>query len=218
MSSLLQIKKLTKTYPGVIANSEISLEVNAGEVVALLGENGAGKSTLVKSVFGLVLPDSGEILIKGERLQSGDTAYAIAQGVGMVHQHFQLVPIMSVTENIVLGDEPRRGPFIDYKAARAEVVALSERYGLAVDPDAIVEDLPVGLQQRIEILKALRKDIDLLILDEPTAVLTPQEIDELLEVIRNLAKMVSAFSLLLTNFVKSWQLQIVLLFCEMERM
>ena len=188
MSSLLQIKNLTKTYPGVVANSEISLEVNKGEVVALLGENGAGKSTLVKSVFGLVLPDSGEILIKGEKLQAGDTAYAIAQGVGMVHQHFQLVPIMSVTENIVLGDEPRKGPFVDYKAARAEVVALSERYGLAVDPDAIVEDLPVGLQQRIEILKALRKDIDLLILDEPTAVLTPQEIDELLEVIRNLAK------------------------------
>jgi simple sugar transport system ATP-binding protein len=179
---------ITKTYPGVVANENISLIVEKGEVVALLGENGAGKSTLVKAVFGLVHPDSGEIFIKGTPLVFGDTAGAIAQGVGMVHQHFQLVPIMSVTENIILGDEPRRGWRLDMKAAREEVLALSQKYGLTVDPDAIVEDLPVGTQQRIEILKALRKDVDLLILDEPTAVLTPQEIDELLGVIRNLAK------------------------------
>ena len=188
MSSLLELSHITKTYPGVIANEDISLSIEKGEIVALLGENGAGKSTLVKAVFGLVRPDSGEIRVKGVQIAAGDTAGAIAQGVGMVHQHFQLVPIMSVTENIILGDEPRKGLRIDMKAAREEVIALSRKYGLQVDPDAIIEDLPVGTQQRIEILKALRKDVDLLILDEPTAVLTPQEIDELLSVIRNLAK------------------------------
>lgn len=188
MSALLELSNITKTYPGVTANENISLTVNKGEIVALLGENGAGKSTLVKTVFGLVRPDSGEIKINGVRIEYGDTASAIAQGVGMVHQHFQLVPVMSVTENIILGSEPRKGIFVDKKKAREEVVALSQRYGLEVDPDAIVEDLPVGIQQRIEILKALRKDVDLLILDEPTAVLTPQEIDELLDVIKNLAK------------------------------
>lgn len=188
MSTLLELSHITKKYPGVVANEDISLTVEKGEIVALLGENGAGKSTLVKAVFGLVRPDSGEIRVKGIQIAAGDTAGAIAQGVGMVHQHFQLVPIMSVTENIILGDEPRKGLRIDMKAAREEVLTLSQKYGLQVDPDAIVEDLPVGTQQRIEILKALRKDVDLLILDEPTAVLTPQEIDELLNVIRNLAK------------------------------
>ena len=188
MSALLEVVNISKSYPGVIANDEISLTVEKGEIVALLGENGAGKSTLVKAVFGLVRPDKGEIRVKGQLIAAGDTAAAIAQGVGMVHQHFQLVPVMSVTENIILGDEPTRGIFLNMKAARKEVLALSKRYGLAVDPDAIIEDLPVGIQQRIEILKALRKNVELLILDEPTAVLTPQEIDELLSVIRNLAK------------------------------
>ncbi|CAB4714152.1 unannotated protein [freshwater metagenome] len=187
MSALLEIANVTKTFPGVVANENISITVAAGEIVALLGENGAGKSTLVKSVFGMVRPDSGEIRIKGEIITPGDTSGAIARGVGMVHQHFQLVPVMTVTENIILGSEPKRGIFINMKAARAEVLALSEKYGLEVDPDAFVEDLPVGTQQRIEILKALRKDVDLLILDEPTAVLTPQETDELLQVMRNLA-------------------------------
>lgn len=187
MSALLEITNVTKTFPGVVANESISVSVSAGEIVALLGENGAGKSTLVKSVFGMVRPDSGEIRIKGELIAPGDTGGAIARGVGMVHQHFQLVPVMTVTENIILGDEPKRGIFINIKAARAEVIALSEKYGLEVDPDAFVEDLPVGTQQRIEILKALRKDVDLLILDEPTAVLTPQETDELLQVMKNLA-------------------------------
>ena len=179
---------VSKQYPGVLANDNISLTVNAGEVVALLGENGAGKSTLLKAVFGLVKPDSGEIKIGGEPITFGDTAGVISRGVGMVHQHFQLVPVMTVAENIILGDEPRRGLFINMKAARAEIIALSKRYGLEVDPDAVIEDLPVGMQQRVEILKALRKDVQLLILDEPTAVLTPQEIDELLAVVRNLAK------------------------------
>jgi len=188
MSALLEVTGVTKRYPGVVANDNISLTVNAGEVVALLGENGAGKSTLLKAVFGLVKPDSGEIKIGGTPIVFGDTAGVIARGVGMVHQHFQLVPVMTVTENIILGDEPKRGLFINKKAAHDEILALSKRYGLEVDPDAVIEDLPVGMQQRVEILKALRKDVKLLILDEPTAVLTPQEIDELLEVIRNLAK------------------------------
>ena len=188
MSDLLEITGLTKQFPGVLANDNISLTVKAGEVVALLGENGAGKSTLVKAVFGLIKPDKGQIKISGNVIEYGDTAGVIAAGVGMVHQHFQLVPVMSVTENIILGDEPRRGFFINRQSSRKQVIELSKRYGLEVDPDAIIEDLPVGMQQRVEILKALRKDVKLLILDEPTAVLTPQEIDELLLVIRNLAK------------------------------
>ena len=188
MSTLLEVTGVTKRYPGVVANDNVSLTVNAGEVVALLGENGAGKSTLLKAVFGLIKPDSGEIKIGGTPIVFGDTAGVISRGVGMVHQHFQLVPVMTVAENLILGDEPKRGLFINHKAARAEIIALSKRYGLEVDPDAVIEDLPVGMQQRVEILKALRKDVKLLILDEPTAVLTPQEIDELLGVIRNLAK------------------------------
>lgn len=188
MSALLEVIGVTKRFPGVLANDNISLTVNKGEVVALLGENGAGKSTLVKAVFGLVRPDSGEIRIKGESIGFGDPADVIKRGVGMVHQHFQLVPVMSVAENIILGDEPGRFGLINKKEAYAEVRALSERYGLEVDPAAIVEDLPVGMQQRVEILKALRKEVDLLILDEPTAVLTPQETDELLGVVRALAK------------------------------
>ena len=188
MSALLEVTGVTKRYPGVVANDNVSLTVNAGEVVALLGENGAGKSTLLKAVFGLIKPDSGEIKIGGTPIVFGDTAGVISRGVGMVHQHFQLVPVMTVAENLILGDEPKRGLFINQKAARAEIIALSKRYGLEVDPDAVIEDLPVGMQQRVEILKALRKDVKLLILDEPTAVLTPQEIDELLGVIRNLAK------------------------------
>lgn len=188
MSALLEVIGVTKRFPGVLANDNISLTVNKGEVVALLGENGAGKSTLVKAVFGLVRPDSGEIRIKGEPIGFGDPADVIKRGVGMVHQHFQLVPVMSVAENIILGDEPGRFGLINKKEAYAEVRALSERYGLEVDPAAIVEDLPVGMQQRVEILKALRKEVDLLILDEPTAVLTPQETDELLGVVRALAK------------------------------
>lgn len=188
MSTVLEVRNLTKTFGKVVANDDVSLSVDAGEILALLGENGAGKSTLVKAVFGLLKPDSGEILIDGKPIAFGDTADIISRGVGMVHQHFQLVPVMTVTENIFLGDEPHKGPFIDRKSAREEIIELSERYGLQVDPDARVEDLPVGTQQRVEILKALRKNVRLLILDEPSAVLTPQETDELLEVVRNLAR------------------------------
>ena len=189
MATLLQVKNVTKSFGSVIANNDISFEVAAGEIVALLGENGAGKSTLVKSVFGLVRPDQGEIYIDGNQMAPGDTAAVIASGVGMVHQHFKLVPVMSVTENIILGDEPKDGLFINIKKAEQKVRELSERFGLEVDPTANIEDLPVGTQQRVEILKALSKDVRLLIFDEPTAVLTPQETDELILVIKNLARL-----------------------------
>lgn len=188
MTPLLEAREISKSFGTVQANDNVSLGVESGEIVALLGENGAGKSTLVKAIFGLIKPDSGEILINGEKMTFGDTAGVIDRGVGMVHQHFQLVPVMTVAENIFLGDERRRGIFLDRKKARNEVLQLSEKYGLIVDPDARIEDLPVGTQQRVEILKALRKNVRLLILDEPSAVLTPQETDELLEVIRQLAK------------------------------
>ena len=189
MATLLQVKNVTKSFGSVIANNDISFEVAAGEIVALLGENGAGKSTLVKSVFGLVRPDQGEIYIDGNQMAPGDTAAVIASGVGMVHQHFKLVPVMSVTENIILGDEPKNGLFVNVKKAEQKVRELSEKFGLEVDPTANIEDLPVGTQQRVEILKALSKDVRLLIFDEPTAVLTPQETDELILVIKNLARL-----------------------------
>ena len=189
MANLLQVKNVTKSFGSVIANNDISFEVAAGEIVALLGENGAGKSTLVKSVFGLVRPDQGEIFIDGNQMAPGDTAAVIASGVGMVHQHFKLVPVMSVTENIILGDEPKNGLFVNVKKAEQKVRELSEKFGLEVDPTANIEDLPVGTQQRVEILKALSKDVRLLIFDEPTAVLTPQETDELILVIKNLARL-----------------------------
>ena len=189
MATLLQVKNVTKSFGSVIANNDISFEVAAGEIVALLGENGAGKSTLVKSVFGLVRPDQGEIFIDGQQMAPGDTAAVIASGVGMVHQHFKLVPVMTVTENIILGDEPKDGLFINIKKAEQKVRELSEKFGLEVDPTANIEDLPVGTQQRVEILKALSKDVRLLIFDEPTAVLTPQETDELILVIKNLASL-----------------------------
>jgi simple sugar transport system ATP-binding protein len=189
VATLLQVKNVTKSFGSVIANNDISFEVAAGEIVALLGENGAGKSTLVKSVFGLVRPDQGEIYIDGNQMAPGDTAAVIASGVGMVHQHFKLVPVMSVTENIILGDEPKNGLFVNIKKAEQKVRELSEKFGLEVDPTANIEDLPVGTQQRVEILKALSKDVRLLIFDEPTAVLTPQETDELILVIKNLANL-----------------------------
>jgi ABC-type uncharacterized transport system ATPase subunit len=184
---LLEIRSITKTFPGVVANANISMTVGEGEIVALLGENGSGKTTLVETVFGLVRPDSGEVLIKGEILASGDTVGAMLRGVGMVHQHFHQVPVMSVAENVILGDEPTRGLLLSRRRAHTEVLALSKKYNLDVDPEAIVEDLSIGMRQRVEILKALRRDVRLLILDEPTAVLTPQETHELLEVMRALA-------------------------------
>ncbi|WP_353890644.1 ABC transporter ATP-binding protein [Micromonospora sp. WMMA1363] len=167
----------------------MDLTVEPGEIHALLGENGAGKSTLMNVLYGLYQPDEGEILVDGEPLKLRGPSDAIAAGIGMVHQHFMLVPVFTVAENIMLGAEQVRGGvagFLDRRRARREVAEVSERYNLRVDPDAVVEDLPVGIQQRVEIVKALTRDVDLLILDEPTAVLTPQETEELLTVMRSL--------------------------------
>ena len=173
----------------MVANDGIDLTVEPGEIHALLGENGAGKSTLVNVLYGMLQPDRGEILVDGTPVRIHGPRDAIAAGIGMVHQHFMLVPVFTVTENVMLGAEPRRAGalgLLDRQRARARVTEVSRRYGLAVDPDAVVENLPVGVQQRAEIVKALTRDVDLLILDEPTAVLTPQETDDLLEVMRTL--------------------------------
>ncbi len=183
----VELRGITKRFPGVVANEDVDLSVADGEVLALLGENGAGKSTLMNVLFGLYHPDEGEILLDGEPVRLASPADAIAAGIGMVHQHFMLVPVFSVTENVMLGVEPTgRFGTIDRGEARRRVAELSQRYGLEVDPDALVEDLPVGVQQRVEILKALYRDARCLILDEPTAVLTPTEIDDLLGIVRAL--------------------------------
>ena len=178
---VLEAHHLTKRFPSVVANDDVSIELRRGEILGLLGENGAGKSTLVKMLFGLYHPDEGEILVKGEPVHLRSPGDAIERGVGMVHQHFQLVPVFTVAENIMLGAETHKGPFLDVTAASQRIRELSRQYGLAVDPTALVEELPVGTQQRVEIIKALYRQADILILDEPTAVLTPTETDELLE-------------------------------------
>ncbi|HYN95158.1 MAG TPA: ABC transporter ATP-binding protein [Pilimelia sp.] len=183
------MRGVTKRFGEVVANDHIDLTVEPGEIHALLGENGAGKSTLMNVLYGLLQPDSGEILVDGRPVQVRSPRDAIAAGIGMVHQHFMLVPVFTVAENVMLGSEKVRGGlagFLDHRRARREVAEVSARYGLRVEPDAVVEDLPVGIQQRVEIVKALTRDVDLLILDEPTAVLTPQETDELLTVMRSL--------------------------------
>lgn len=184
----LELRNITKRFPGVLANDDVSVSVASGEVVALLGENGAGKSTLMNVAYGLLAPDAGEIAVDGEVVQIRMPRDAIALGIGMVHQHFMLVEPLTVTENIVLGLEPIGGPggVIDRGAARERVVELSTRYGLKVDPEARIRDLSVGMQQRVEILKALYRDARILILDEPTAVLTPQEVRELFDIVRGL--------------------------------
>ncbi|SNY05854.1 ABC transporter ATP-binding protein [Paractinoplanes atraurantiacus] len=185
------MRGITKRFGDLVANDHIDITVEPGEVHALLGENGAGKSTLMNQLYGLLQPDEGEILVDGEKKVFRSPRDAIAAGIGMVHQHFMLVPVFTVAENIALGaEEVRGGPlgFLDRRRNRKDVLETSQRYGLPVDPDALVENLPVGAQQRVEIVKALTRDVDLLILDEPTAVLTPQETDELLAVMRSLAE------------------------------
>jgi general nucleoside transport system ATP-binding protein len=184
---VLELRGITKQFPGVLANDHIDFDLRRGEVHALLGENGAGKSTLMSILYGLYTPDSGEILLNGKNAEIRSPKDAIANGIGMVHQHFMLIPVMTVTENIVLAQEPRQaGVLLDYDAASARVREISQRFGLAVDPDAYVEKITVGQQQRVEILKALYRGAEILILDEPTAVLTPQEARELFEVIEGL--------------------------------
>ncbi len=184
----LQMSGITKRYPGVVANNKISLDVKAGEIHALLGENGAGKTTLMNILFGLARPDEGEILLDGKPVQIADPADAIARGIGMVHQHFMLIPVLTVAENILLGAETMANPiFLDRREARRRIIDLGKRFGFEIDPDARVETLSVGWQQRVEILKALYRDARILVLDEPTAVLTPQETVEIFAVLRRLA-------------------------------
>ncbi len=184
----LEIRHVTKRFPGVLANDDVSFNLRKGEIHALLGENGAGKSTLMNVVYGLYAPDEGEFLINGKHVEINGPHDAINYGIGMVHQHFMLVPVFSVTENMILGSEVTKGTSLDLKRARREILEISEAYGLEVDPDAIVEDIPVGVQQRVEILKALYRKANILVLDEPTAVLTPQEAEDLFQVMRQLTE------------------------------
>ncbi len=187
--SIIRFDHVSMAFPGVLANDDISLEIRRGEVFALVGENGAGKSTLMNILYGIYEPTDGEVWIRGERMTEHSPKAAIAAGVGMVHQHFKLVPSFTVAQNIVLSREPRRaGIFFDERRATALTRELCEEYGLQVDPEAEIRDLGVGEQQRVEILKALYRGADILILDEPTAVLTPQETDELFEVLRQIVK------------------------------
>lgn len=186
VANALEMRGITKRFGRLVANNAIDFTVARGEIHCLLGENGAGKTTLMKVLFGLHKKDAGEILFEGRRVEIAGPRDAIARGIGMVHQHFMLVGRLTVAENIVAGMEPHRGLLLDYQSARETVRSISERYGLKVDPDARVEEISVGQQQRVEILKALLREAELLIFDEPTAVLTPQEAQELFEVMRRL--------------------------------
>ena len=183
----VEMLNITKRFPGIIANDNITLQLKKGEIHALLGENGAGKSTLMSVLFGLYQPEEGEIRKDGKKVEINDPNDANDLGIGMVHQHFKLVECFSVLDNIILGVETTKGGFLQKDEARKKVLALSEKYGLAVDPDALIEDITVGMQQRTEILKMLYRDNEILIFDEPTAVLTPQEIHELMGIMKNLA-------------------------------
>ena len=186
---LIEMRNISKIYGnGVCANNDVTFEVQRGEIHALVGENGAGKSTLMKILYGMERPSSGEIMLRGQAVTIGNPQEAIRNGIGMVHQNFMLVPSFTVAENIVLGTEPRRGPLVDYAAAVEATHALAKQYGLEVDPEAVIDAIPVGTRQRVEILKALYRGADVLILDEPTAVLTPQETTELFAAIRQLVK------------------------------
>ena len=181
---VIEMRNITKIFPGVVANDDITLELKQGEIHALLGENGAGKSTLMSVLFGLYQPESGEIYKNGEKVTIKGPNDANRLGIGMVHQHYKLVDIFSVLDNIILGAETTKHGFLRKKEAREKVIALSEKYKLHVDVDALIEDITVGMQQRVEILKMLYRDNEILIFDEPTAVLTPQEIEELMETMR----------------------------------
>ncbi|MCK4831984.1 MAG: ABC transporter ATP-binding protein [Anaerolineales bacterium] len=196
MTPVIETRGITKRFPGVLAVDRVDFSLEKGEIHALLGENGAGKTTLMNMLYGLYQPDEGEILVNGEPVEFHDPSDAIRRGIGMVHQHFMLIPVMTVTENIILGVERTRPPLaflgklgrLDRRSARNRIRELAEEYGLAVDPNAIIQDLPVGSQQRVEIVKTLYRRADILILDEPTAVLTPQEADELFAVMRRLVE------------------------------
>ncbi|MDO5016247.1 MAG: ABC transporter ATP-binding protein [Eubacteriales bacterium] len=184
---VVEMRGISKFFPGIIANNQIDFQLRKGEIHALLGENGAGKSTLMSILFGSLRPDGGEIYIKGKKEQITSPNKAHDLGIGMVHQHFQLIDNFTVMENIMLGKEMTKGPFLDAQQARDRVIEISKFYGLNVDPGAKIEDITVGMQQRVEILKVLYRDADIIILDEPTAVLTPQEIEELMQILQNFA-------------------------------
>jgi simple sugar transport system ATP-binding protein len=183
---LLDLRGITKRFPGVVANDHVDFDVRAGEVHTLFGENGAGKSTLMRVLYGFYKPDEGEIRLRGERVTITSPADAIARGIGMIHQHFMLVNTLTVAENVALGTRSTRRPLTDLDAVSRRIAELSERYGLRVDPQAVIWQLSVGERQRVEIIKALYRDVSLLILDEPTAVLTPQEVDDLFGVLRQM--------------------------------
>ncbi len=188
---IVEMNHITKKFPGIIANDDVTIQIKKGEIYALLGENGAGKSTLMSMLFGMYEPDEGEIIVRGKKKKIVSPRYATQLNIGMVHQHFKLVSNYTVTENIILGIKPKSKlwgflPFVDIKAADKEIAALSERYGLNVNPTSKIEELNVSIQQRVEILKMLYREAEILIFDEPTAVLTPQEIDFLLEIIKGL--------------------------------
>jgi simple sugar transport system ATP-binding protein len=184
----LEARGITKVFPGVIANEDVNFTLYPGEVHCLLGENGAGKTTLMNVIFGLYQPDGGEILVHGNAVQFRSSSDAIEHGIGMVHQHFQLIPVFTVAENVILGNELRKGVLLDLDEARRRIRDIATRYGLDVDPDARVEDLSVGEQQRVELVKALFRNAEILILDEPTAVLTPGEVDEFFGVVKSLVE------------------------------
>ena len=187
MAPVLELRGITKEFPGVLANDNINLTLEKGEIHALLGENGAGKTTLMNILYGLYRPTKGEIYINGQKVELSGPTDAIRQGIGMVHQHFMLIPVLTVAENVMLGEEEvKNGIFLNRKTVANRVREISQKYGLYVDPEAYIKDLPVGIQQRVEISKVLYRHANILILDEPTAVLTPQEVEELFNIIKSL--------------------------------
>jgi ABC-type uncharacterized transport system ATPase subunit len=187
--AVLELRGITKRFPGVLANDHIDIKLNKGEILALLGENGAGKTTLMNILYGLYKPDEGQILVNDQPVDIHSPHDAIERGIGMVHQHFMLIPVMTVTENVMLGNETtRNGPFLDRAVVARRIREISEQYGLDVNPDSYIKDLPVGIQQRVEIIKVLYRQAEILILDEPTAVLTPQEVEGLFKILHVLLK------------------------------